>query len=256
MLALATPAVAAPATPAHATARAASSAPSIDISVRSNQVERGKKVVVTGTVTGKKVTKVTLQQKRAGTPWKAQATVKVKADGSFLLKDKTTTAVIRKYRVVSASGPRTRSAKVTVGVYAWADLTKRKARSSMRWSQQKTVAINGTSYGLAFTSYNWGNIAPLVDFNVNRNCIALRARFGLSDNSDAAARATVSVVSDGSTVYAKSFGLTESELATVPIASPFRVGITATVENPGNLTPAPNAIAVAAEPEILCTSAK
>ncbi|GAA4099797.1 hypothetical protein ACFFOS_09245 [Nocardioides kongjuensis] len=265
-LTLATPAVATtaptttPTTPQtastadRATDRAAATA--ITIAARSTVVQRGKKVVVTGTVTSKRITKVTLQQKRSGTAWKSQATVAVRADGSFKVKDKTTTAVVRKYRVVSATGPRKKSAKVTVGVYDWQDLTKLKARTSMGWGPQKTVQVNGTAYGPAFASYNWGPTAPLIDFNVNRSCISLRARFGLSDNSDATARATISVVSDGTAVYSKSFGLTESELVTVPLSSPFRVGITSTVENPGNVTPVPNAIAVAADPEIYCTSAK
>lgn len=252
-VALATPAVATTTQTPSSTDRAAG--PAITIAVKSPVVTRGKKVVVTGTVTSKKVTKVTLQQKRKGTSWKAQATAKVKADGTYRLKDRTTTAVTRKYRVISATGPRKKSAKVTVGVYEWKDLTKLKARSSIGWHAEKSVQVNGVTYGPAFAGYSWST-SPMVDFNVNHDCIALRARLGLGDTSDATARASVSVVSDGAAVYSKSFGLTESEQVTVPLANPFRVGLSFAVENPGNVTPVPAAVAVAADPEIYCTSAK
>jgi len=251
---LATPAVATTSETPSAV-RATAAAPAISIAVKSTVVEKGKKVVVTGAVTSKKVTKVTLQQKRAGSKWKAQATVKVKADGTFRVKDKTTTAVIRKYRVVSAAGPKKKSAKVTVGVYEWKDLTKLKSRTNSGWSVEKSVQINATAYGPALVGHNWSYATRLVDYNVNRNCVSLRARLGLGDNSDATAQATISVLSDDAAVYSKAFRLTQSELVTVPLSSPFRLGLSYTVDNPGNLPTAPNPVPVAADPEVFCTSA-
>ncbi|WGY04281.1 hypothetical protein QI633_11035 [Nocardioides sp. QY071] len=253
-LALATPAGATTAQTPSSADRAAAG-PAITIAVKSPVVTRGKKVVVTGTVTNKKVTKVTLQQKRKGTSWKAQATAMVKADGTYRLKDKTTTAVTRKYRVISATGPKKKSAKVTVGVYEWKDLTKLKVRTSMGWSQQNTVQINATTYSPALVGYVWSG-PSLVDYNLNHNCISLRARLGLSDSSDSTAQATISVLSDDTAVYAKSFRLTQSEVVTVPLGSPFRVGLSFTADNPGNLTPAPRTVPVAADPEVFCTSGK
>lgn len=252
-LALATPAVAT--TPETSSPGARAAEPAITIAAKSTVVQRGKKVVITGEVTSKKVTKVALQQKRKGTSWRTQATATVKSDGSYRLKDKTTTAVIRKYRVVSAAGPKQRSAKVTVGVYEWKDLTKLKHRAFSGWSIEKSVQINATAYGPAFRGWGSPNTAPLADYNVNRNCVSLRARFGLSDTSDLAGRATITVLGDDVPAYSKSFGITQSEYVTVPLASPFRVGLTFTVENAGGLPTAPGAVPVVADPELFCTSA-
>jgi len=255
-LALAGPAVAtAPA--GHAATRASAAEPAITIAVKSTQVERGKKVVVTGVVRSTKVSKVALQHKRKGSPWKTQATAAVRANGTYRVKDKTTKAVIRKYRVISAAGPRKKSAKVTVGVYAWRDMTKLKARAMHGWGVEKAVDINATSYRPAFRG--WVNpyySPPVVDFNVNRDCIALRARFGLGDTSDLAGRATISVLSDDVAVYSKSFGITQSEYVTVPLGAPFRVGLTYTIENAAGLPTPPGAVPVAAQPRLLCTSSR
>ncbi|MCR1783153.1 hypothetical protein KVF89_11470 [Nocardioides carbamazepini] len=252
-LTLATPALAAT---SERAAGASAAEPAISIAAKSTQVERGKKVVVTGAVTNKRVTRVTLQQKRVGTKWKAQATAKVKANGTYKLKDKTTTAVTRKYRVVSAAGPKQKSAKVTVGVYAWRDLTKVQPRVMNGWSVEKTVNVNGVAYGPAYRGWVHPTLPSLVDYNLNRECISLRARFGISDASDLAARATISVLGDDVPVYSKSFGLTQSEYVTLPLGSPFRVGLTYTVENPGGLPTPPNTVPVVAQPEAFCTSAK
>jgi hypothetical protein len=255
-LALATPTLATTSAPAaDASARTSAAEKAISIAVKSAQVERGRKVVVTGAVTSPRVTRVTLQQKRVGTKWKAQATAKVKADGTYKLKDKTTTAVTRKYRVVSAAGPKQRSAKVTVGVYEWRDLTKLQPRVMTSWFVEKTVSVNGVAYGPAYRGWTQPASSPaLVDFNLNRDCVSLRARFGVSDASDLAGRATISVASDDVAVYSKSFGITQSEYVTLPLSAPFRVGVTFTVENPGGLPTAPTVIPVVAQPEVFCTS--
>lgn len=247
--------------PTHAATqeRAAAAAPSITIAVKSDQVERGQKVVVTGSVAGRRVTRVTLQQKRQGSRWKSQATAKVRADGTYRLKDKTTTAVTRTYRVISASGPRARSAKVQVGVFAWRDVTKMDSRSNTGWGVLDAPAINGVSSGPAWVSYGDvydGMTTVSVDFNVNRECIAFRGRIGLSDASDTTAKATVRVLGDDTAAYTKTFGLTESEMVTVPLAHPFRIGFTSTVENPGGTDPAPRAAAAIAQPELYCSASK
>ncbi|MDQ6527121.1 hypothetical protein RB608_26140 [Nocardioides sp. LHD-245] len=253
-LTLASPALASASEPV---ARSAAAEPAISIAAKSTQVERGKKAVVTGTVANKKITRVTLQQKRVGTKWKAQATTKVKADGSYKLKDKTTTAVMRKYRVISAAGPKQKSAKVTVGVYEWRDLTKMQPRVMAGWFVEKTVSVNGVAYGPAYRGWSQPASSPaLVDYNLNRDCVSLRARFGISDASDLAGRATISVASDDVAVYSKPFGITQSEYVTLPLGTPFRVGMTFTVENPGGLPTAPSVIPVVAQPEVFCTSAK
>ncbi|WGX99262.1 hypothetical protein [Nocardioides sp. L-11A] len=252
-LTLAGPAIATTSEPA---AGASAGGPAISIAAKSMQVERGKKVVVTGAVANKRITRVTLQQKRVGTKWKAQATAKVKADGSYKLKDKTTTAVTRKYRVISAAGPKQKSAKVTVGVYEWRDLTKMQPRVRNGWTVEKTVSINGVAYGPAYRGWVYPTVSSLVDYNLNRDCVSLRARFGVSDASDLAGRATISVAGDDVAVYSKSFGITQSEYVTVPLGAPFRVGMSFTVENPGGLPTTPNVIPVVAQPEVFCTSTK
>ncbi|WP_436701929.1 hypothetical protein [Nocardioides sp. BYT-33-1] len=258
-LTLATPALATTSAPAadasaHGSARASAAEKAISIAVKSAQVERGRKVVVTGAVTSPRVTRVTLQQKRVGTKWKAQATAKVKADGTYKLKDKTTKAVTRTYRVVSAAGPKRRSAKVKVGVYEWRDLTKMQPRVMTGWGVEKSVTVNGVAYGPALRGWGHPTLPSLVDYNLNRSCISLRARFGISDASDLAGRATISVAGDDVAVYTKSFGITQSEYVTMPLATPFRVALTFTVENPGALPTPPNAVPVVAQPEVFCTS--
>ncbi|WGX99260.1 hypothetical protein [Nocardioides sp. L-11A] len=235
--------------------------PAITIAARSTEVERGKKVVVTGTVKSRRITRVSLQQRQAGSRWRTQRTTHVRSDGSYRLEDRTTAAAIRRYRVVSASGPRTRSAEIKVGVYAWRDLTLMSSThiGSMvpGTTPPTTTQVGGVVYAPALVgSWERPPAEQVKSYAFAHNCVAVRGRFGLSDGSDARVRATVTVLGDDLPFYARSFGRGESEYATVPLGRPTQMALRFTLEDTGPsptpLTTGGSAVVIA--PEVFCTS--
>lgn len=241
--------------PAHAAASAtpgeaarASAAPTITIEVSNNEVMRGKRVVVTGAVTSDRIERVTLQQKRAGKRWKDQDTAKVKADGSYRLSDKTTTATTRNYRVVSADGPRAVSPKAQVGVYEWRDLTDVRDSQNTGWVRTKK----------GFTTRRRSLESGYIIFKPGRPCITLRARFGLADRSDSAGLATISV-HNGTFVplFADTYGRLDSESVRVrlPKTAMHKFFLFFRVENPAGLARLPAAYPLVTKAALLCTTA-
>ncbi|WP_028644465.1 hypothetical protein [Nocardioides sp. URHA0020] len=216
------------------------------------------RVLLSGTVRpARKGGTVVVQTRLSGSQkWIKVARLKMTRKGAFSFRDKPHKIGLRYYRVVvpKSKGVKAgKSASVKVTVYAWKDLLKVTPRSQ-EYTYQGSGSIDGTTYDGIYGTWDYGN-AGIYDWNLSRDCWKIRGRFGNSDASDALAVAHVSLEADGKAVYAKSFGLTTSEVRTISILGAFRVAFRWTSTNPdGTPEDQSGASAVLAAPEVLCAS--
>ena len=217
-------------------------------------------LTLSGTVRpAKKGTVVVVQKLQAGKKnWLTEARLKTGKRGGFRYVDVPNAVGVRHYRVVV---PRTATTKqriskpVKVTVYRWQSLTQVNQRASSVTAVVGKVLINGTTYGTTsgFVGDTDAFQKGFVDWNLNRSCRQFRARVGNSDDSDSRAVANISLVGDGKAVYAKSFGLTQSEWVTIDLTGVFRFGFHWTSTNPdGTPEDQRGAAAALAGPQILC----
>jgi hypothetical protein len=248
---LAAPAQSDPAAPARARAYA----PTLKAST--NQVVVKHKLELSGRVRPATRGGTVIIQKRIGDrKWSEETRTTMNGRGRFSYLDRPTTPGPRRYRaVVPAHGRHAKgvSDPVTVTVYRWVDLTTLRTRASDATIHPTEGAeIDGVTYSPAWVGARWAQDG-FVDWNLDRACLTLRARYGNSDESDATATANISVVTAGDAIYTGSFGLTESERKVLDISGAFRVGFEWTSSNTaGTPEDQRGAAAVMAEPEALC----
>lgn len=183
-------------------------------------------------------------------PWRTKDTDRIGASGAYHLSYKPTTATIRMYRVVMPAIPHHAqgvSKQVKVSVYDWSRLTTRDYVNAHGIYPERAIHINGTKYPASLLAF--GNYAASVEFNLDHQCTALRATYGLSDSSETGAQATVGVQSDGTQVYTGSFGLGQSESSSVTLDRPLKLRFT----SQSTVTGAKGYGAVGT-PEVLCTA--
>lgn len=236
-----------PAAPYSATLAISRSESMVDQAVKlSGQV----KPVARGTV-------VKLQKKLEGkTTWTDEKTLTTNAAGKFSYTDKPTTAGKRQYRVVvpaTAKHAKGISKPVALLLYRWLDLTTAKVRSSSATYALSTVAINGVDYSRGLVG-STGSNGGMIDWNFDRRCTSLKARFGNGDASDDTATATVELDVDGDPVYNRTFGLTESQYQVIDVTGAFRVAFQWTSSNSaGTETNQSGAQAALATPLVRCS---
>jgi hypothetical protein len=215
------------------------------------EVISGKRLILTGMVKpARKGTRVVLQ-KRTGDKWLVEARLKTNARGVFRYTDKPHAAGIRKYRVVVPAAGRTHrgvSKPVTVGVYAWKSLSRMQERSADNTLNRGTVTFAGTPYYPGFVGVS--GTSGSIEWNVFRKCIRLTARFGNNDDADTGSTANVSVLEDGMSGFAKSYGLAQSSIQTVDIRGAFRIAFAWTGSSGG--VPTTGSYPTMAEPKVLC----
>jgi len=207
--------------------------------------------VLKGTVSpAVKGTPVILQKKVRNKRWVDEARLRTTKKGTFRYRDQPHVAGVRTYRVVApAVGGRARgvSAPVTVTVYKWQSLGKLPVRRSTdTWPNRSGGSINGVLYSPVIQGVVGDTTTEgLSDWNLARKCLSLRATVGNGDQSNTDAVATITLAGDATTLYSRSFGLTESEKATFDLTDVFRLTFSWTAA-PGG------AQAMLAEPEVLC----
>ncbi|MDP3891207.1 hypothetical protein, partial [Nocardioides sp.] len=131
------------------------------------------------------------------------------------------------------------------------DLTKLKVRSAMStWRVSKT-SINAVEYAPALIGNRYA-ASGFVDYNLERQCLRVRARFGQSDDADALAVATIDVVADGVSLFTGDFALTQSAERVLPLNKAFRLGFHWTSTNPENPEDK-GSVPTIAVPEVLCS---
>jgi hypothetical protein len=233
----------------------------VTIKASTTELVLGQKVTLKGKVTpvGKAAGQVaTLQQRTVGSKkWKAQDTDKINKKGKYQLSDKPTSVQAREYRVVvPAAGKigKGHSKKVLVTVYRWQDLASVKPRDSSYFRSNTDAEIDTVSYSRSLVSYTFGHTG-FIDYNLARQCIELKARYGLGDDSDENATALIDVSADGASLYSHTFALTESASKTLSLRGVFRLKFAFTASNPDSSSSEypSGAQAVVASPKVLCS---
>jgi hypothetical protein len=112
------------------------------------------------------------------------------------------------------------SKTVKVTVYDWKYLADLAYANSSAMTTG-TVDINGKTYDKSVFAYYSSN--QYREYNLDHQCIRLRARFGISDDSSTGGQAEVDAISDGTNVYTKTFDLGQSEQKTLALAKPLKL---------------------------------
>jgi hypothetical protein len=174
--------------------------------------------------------KVTLQERfQPGARWRDIAKARINRHGRYSVSDTAHRNTTHSYRIVM---PKTKkhgrgvSKTTKVAVYDWTPLS---AIGGVNPSGMSVgpVDINGTTYDDSVYSYWHGNTSS-IEFNLDHNCDKLRSTFGINDNSSTSGQAEVGVLSDGTSVYDKSFDLGQSEKKTVALDRPLKLKLIAT----------------------------
>lgn len=246
---------AAAASPTH-DRRAAVAKPTLTAS-RTTLLSRQSLVLAGKVKPARKGTVVVLQKLvRDAKKWETEARLTTGRGGAFRYVDKPARGGVRRYRVIVPKAGKVRqrvSKPVKVTVYRWQSLAAVEVRAQTATSVVDQVMINAVRYGPALVGYRTDYQQGFYDWNLNRACLRLETRIGNSDDSDDLAIANVSLVADGSTLYARSFGLAESEATTLDLTGILRLAFRWTSTNPGG-TPQDQtgASATLAGPRVLC----
>jgi hypothetical protein len=208
----------------------------VGVKASATTVNVGQKITFTGTVRPKGAAageKVILQEKfKPGAKWKTQRTDKINSRGKYSVSDTPKANTLHSYRVVMpAAGKHTKgvSKTVKVTVYDWVDLTTLPSVNDTGMFVG-SVSINGKSYANSLST-NRQRSTRSIEFNLNHRCDRLRSTFGINDDSSTGGQAEVGVLSDGSSVYDKTFDLGQSEKKTVSLDSPLKIKLLSTDKN-------------------------
>lgn len=227
------------------------------IKANKQQLKAGEKLVISGKVSPAiKGDNVILQKRINGHQWATEAKLSTRASGAYSYTDKPSAAGTRLYRAVVPATKAHRSGKskaVWLTVYRWLDLTKVKLRSSAGYTRRvDTVQVNGRSYSPAMRGSDYYD-AGFSDWNLDRGCLKLSTRLGNSDDSDDAAIANISIVTDGTTAFENSYKLTKSQVRTIDIKKVFRLKFAWTSTNPeARIDDQSGASPVMIKPQVLC----
>jgi hypothetical protein len=175
--------------------------------------------------------------------WKTIGSDTLSATSKFKLTDKVGSVRVRKYRVVKAAGngrSAGHSGSLKVTVYGWRPLASVPSVNNSG-IYGASASINGVAYPNSMWGYNAGSSA---DFNLNRGCKTLDARYGLDDSSASGATATWSLAVDGTPAYAGTFGLTQSAEVFTDITNAFRITLHQSLTGTGH--------SALAAPRVLC----
>jgi NPCBM/NEW2 domain-containing protein len=235
---------------AHRTERAGSYV--VDARVNKTEPLQDSKVKIKATVSpAAPGASVTLQvryqdQKR----WKTLDHGRLNGSGKVTFKDKVGSVRERRYRVVKPAGAGHGAGQGTtpkVTVFGWRTLTSLNPVFAVGMFETSQVTVGGTSYPDSVASSS--SVTPPgpnhIDYNLNRDCKSLEARYGLSDSSPSTGTASLTLLADDVSKYTGTFGLTQSALVTTDITNVFRITVNSTVTNGG--------IAVVASPRVLCS---
>lgn len=209
-------------------------------------------IKVRGRVTPKAAgQKVVLQQRvRNKKTWKATGTARVKANGTYVLKDVPSTPGQRSYRVVKQASngfAKGISPSLAVQVYAWEKLAFRPAGPSTNLIVAAGALIATDYYGVSLVS-DLAGAPSSIEYTLGRKCLQLRATYALTDSSASGSSGAVVVSTDGAVraTHALSVGTVVAD-SVLDITDAFRLKLDLTT----SATPA--AVAAVATPEVLCT---
>ncbi|MBB6626846.1 NPCBM/NEW2 domain-containing protein [Nocardioides sp. KIGAM211] len=238
-----------------ATAAPAHRATAYDVTIKPSTTElvSGKKITFKGQVSPKAAGQtVVLQQKIGDQGWKPTGTATLNKKGRYEVSDKPSTMLERKYRVVKAASGQHRkgvSKAVAVTIYKWHKLFDLSVRDQSFMYKQRTLSIATVEFPKSFEGgyYSAQDPTGFIDFNLARECITLKATYGMSDDADTDASAKIDVVGDGTELYTGTFALLESQKKTTDIHGVFRLAFQYTALGDAQARPA------VGSPEVLCS---
>lgn len=182
--------------------------------------------------------------------WKTIDSARLNSASKYKFKDKVGSVRMRKYRVVKTAGANRsagHSPALKVTVFGWRTLTSLSPVLAASMYETAQVTVSGTDYPDSIISAN--NVPPPgpnhIDYNLNRDCKRLDARYGISDASPGTGTASLALLADNVSKYTGTFGLTQSQLIATDVTGVFRITVNSTVTNGG--------IAVVASPRVLCS---
>lgn len=205
---------------------------------------------VRGRVTPKAAGQKVVLQQRVGNKltWKATATTRIRANGTYVVKDDPSTPGKREYRVVKPASngiAKGISPALAVQVYSWQKLAY---RTPVATNVVPTGVTIGTEYfGTSLATETSGTPAS-IEYTLGRKCLELRATYALTDSSATGSSGSINVSADGALLASHPLAVgtivaEESLDLTNVFRLKFDLGTTAT----------PTAIAAIATPEVLCT---
>ena len=224
----------------------------VTLKASTTELVTGDSVTLKGKVDpGSQGATVVLQQKAGDNPWKDVATDTLNRKGKFSFTDTPKSMAERDYRVVKpASKKHSRgvSEPVTVTIYQWHALYDLAARSVQYVSYYSSVSMDGTDHAKSFVAYFTADRdTASIDWNLERNCIKLKATLGMSDDANDDAAARIDVVADSTVVHTENVAFPSAAPVTLDLHDVFRVGFDFT----GLTTDARPAVG---SPQVLCSS--
>ena len=245
-----------PAPPAAGASQASATRPSpfqVTATASTSELVLGKKVTFTGGLTPPAAGRtVVLRQKVGDGRWTTEDTATLDGDGKYILADRPTTMAPRQYRVVKRANQyhsRGVSQVMPVTMYRWTHVSDLAPRDNSRMSQVPRVTIDAVDYPRSLkSSASTATTAGFIDFNIDRRCIRLDARFGMGDAADVDSSVKHAVLGDGVSLYSNTFGLQESERRRkLDLHGVFRLAFT--WDSMAESVP----VAAVASPRVLCT---
>ncbi|HSU03679.1 MAG TPA: hypothetical protein VLK03_14100 [Nocardioides sp.] len=208
-------------------------------------------IKVRGRVTPKAAGQQVVLQQRVGNKktWKATGTTKVRANGTYVLKDDPSTPGKRAYRVVKPASnglAKGISPALDVQVYAWEKLGNR--YTGLQANLTRGGATIATEYYGSSLLTDVSGTPTFVEYTLGRKCLSLRSTYALTDSSVSGSSGAVSVTGDGAVLASHPLAVgTVVEDEVLDISDVFRLRFDLT----SSATPA--ATAAVADPWVLCT---
>jgi hypothetical protein len=193
---------------------------------------------------------VVLQQRKDGrNRWVKSGTSKVRANGSFVLKDDPSTAGVRFYRVLvpAANGfAKGLSRELQLSVWAWGDLVYRAAGANLGITRGSSPLFGTESYPASLSTQTPGT-PGFVEYTLGGKCRSLRATYALTDDSATGATGTVNLSVDGAlkVTHALATGVIVKD-EVVDVTGAFRIRFDA------GASASPVGTAAVGTPEVLC----
>jgi hypothetical protein len=140
------------------------------------------------------------------------------------------------------AGGRATTGKVTV--FGWRNLTSLDPVGGQSLYAVGAVAINGTTYPNSISG-STGFVSGSIDYNLNRDCKAIEAVYGLADSSATLGSAALGLYVDGAQAHSGTYRLTQAQRVVTDLTGAFRITIGATAADGG--------IPAVGTPKVLCS---
>jgi hypothetical protein len=208
-------------------------------------------VKVRGRVTPKAAGEKVILQQRVGNKkkWNVTGDAKIRANGTYVLKDKPSTPGSREYRVLKPGSrgiTKGYSNPVQVQVYRWEKLINRASGPSVNLGPAG-VMIGAEYYGQSLATATSGTPSS-IEYTLGRKCTDLRATYALTDSSATGSSGAVTVSADGAVLAAHPLAVgTIVADEVLDVTDVFRLKLDLST------TATPAAVAAVATPEVLCT---